>query len=399
MLPITEHSTSRASACASMITRGSCPRASSIASSSSRSADETLVIPTLDPSRDGFTQSGMPIAAACSRQPGSPACANATCGNPWNSRRRLQISLSIATAAERTLGPAYGTSRTSSNPCTVPSSPNGPWRTGKATSTPSRPPAGRRESSVPSRSQRPSRSIRIRSTSWPAASRPSATEAPEFSETSCSEERPPEITATFTGVLPLGRRRRAVDRRLLRRLLLLLEHGDEDGDAVAGPDPGPGRGGLVGDSSVLSGVVRGLLDDPDVRHVTSLEGRDRGVLRLADHVRDHHRARTVRDASSTTSVPFSSRLPGTGIRADDGALRLVRVLGLDVRHEAHVAERRLGRRPCWPEHVRHGHELRALRREDVTTDWHSTRAPGRGLGAGNRARRRRCPRTSAAPRV
>ena len=162
------------------------------------------MIPTLDPSRDGFTHSGMPIAAACSRQPGSPACANATCGNPWNSRSRLQISLSIATAAERTLGPAYGTSRTSSSPWTVPSSPNGPWRTGNATSTPSRPPAGRRESSVPSRSQRPSRSIRIRSTSWPAASRPSATEAPEFSETSCSEERPPEITATFTGA-PLAR--------------------------------------------------------------------------------------------------------------------------------------------------------------------------------------------------
>ena len=31
---------------------------------------------------------------------------------------------------------------------------------------------------------------------WPAVRRPSATDAPEASETSCSEERPPASTAT-----------------------------------------------------------------------------------------------------------------------------------------------------------------------------------------------------------
>ena len=39
-------------------------------------------MPTLEPRRDGFTQSGMPIAAACSRQPTSPTWQKLTCGKP-----------------------------------------------------------------------------------------------------------------------------------------------------------------------------------------------------------------------------------------------------------------------------------------------------------------------------
>ena len=44
----------------------------------------------------------------------------------------------------------------------------------------------------------PSRAISIEATSWPAASSPSRIAAPEASETSCSEERPPESTATVS---------------------------------------------------------------------------------------------------------------------------------------------------------------------------------------------------------
>ena len=55
--PSTEHSTSRPCAEASMITRGSWRAASSTAASRS-SGLSTFVIPTLDPSRDGLTQSG-----------------------------------------------------------------------------------------------------------------------------------------------------------------------------------------------------------------------------------------------------------------------------------------------------------------------------------------------------
>ena len=106
MLPITEHSTSRPPASASTITRGSWASASSIASSSSASGPATREIPTLEPSREGFTQSGRAIAAACSRQPGSPTSQNSTWGRSQKASRRLQTSLSIATAAASTLGPA-----------------------------------------------------------------------------------------------------------------------------------------------------------------------------------------------------------------------------------------------------------------------------------------------------
>ena len=50
----------------------------------------------------------------------------------------------------------------------------------------------------PRRSSAPSRPIRTSTTSCPASSSPFITEAPELSETSCSEERPPVRTATLT---------------------------------------------------------------------------------------------------------------------------------------------------------------------------------------------------------
>ena len=127
-----------------------------------------------------------------------------------------------------------------------PSRPRRTGRGGPGTRRP-RPRARRRprsSTSAPSRSQRPSRSIRIRTTSCPAASRPSATDAPERSDTSCSEERPPERTATLIGRSPgSARRRRDVGRRLLGRRL--DEHGDEDRHPVALADPGAGRRRLV----------------------------------------------------------------------------------------------------------------------------------------------------------
>src|SRR3954454_3891788 len=81
-LPSSEHSTSRPSAEASTITRGSWRRASSTASSSSPPASPTRLMPTLEPSREGFTQSGSPISTTRSRQPSSPTAANSTWGRP-----------------------------------------------------------------------------------------------------------------------------------------------------------------------------------------------------------------------------------------------------------------------------------------------------------------------------
>ena len=69
---------------------------------------------------------------------------------------------------------------------------------GEATSTSEQPRPGVSASGSPSRRQAPSRAISTQTTSWPAASRPSRTAAPEASETSCSEERPPPSTATVS---------------------------------------------------------------------------------------------------------------------------------------------------------------------------------------------------------
>ena len=68
----------------------------------------------------------------------------------------MQISLSIATAAASTLGPGVGdVERFEQALRRVPSSPNGPWRTGNATSQPSSPPAGRISTSSPAASPAP----------------------------------------------------------------------------------------------------------------------------------------------------------------------------------------------------------------------------------------------------
>ena len=80
----------------------------------------------------------------------------------------------------------------------MPSSPNGPCSTGNTTSPRAVPPAGVTLSGCPSWRQTPSRPISTHRTSCPAASSPSRTAAPEDSDTSCSEERPPASTATVS---------------------------------------------------------------------------------------------------------------------------------------------------------------------------------------------------------
>jgi hypothetical protein len=62
-------------------------------------------MPTLDPSREGFTQSGRPIASQRSRQPGWPAATNSTWGSPAWAKSRFRVSLSMQTAEARTSEP------------------------------------------------------------------------------------------------------------------------------------------------------------------------------------------------------------------------------------------------------------------------------------------------------
>ena len=56
-------------------------------------------------------------------------------GIPWSRITDLKTSLSMQSADASTPAPTYGTPASSSSPCTVPSSPNGPCSTGKTTST------------------------------------------------------------------------------------------------------------------------------------------------------------------------------------------------------------------------------------------------------------------------
>ena len=62
-------------------------------------------MPTLEPSREGFTQSGAPIASQRSRQPGSPAATKSTWGMPAWAKSRFRVSLSMQTAEESTSEP------------------------------------------------------------------------------------------------------------------------------------------------------------------------------------------------------------------------------------------------------------------------------------------------------
>ncbi len=119
----------------------------------------------------------------------------------------LQGQLVHADRRGEHVGADVGDVEHSSSPWTLPSSPKAPCRAGKTASAPSSPPPGdqlhRGAVAAPApvaadRHRRPSRARPPRS--------PRATEAPERSETSCSEERPPERTATLMALL-LRRRR------------------------------------------------------------------------------------------------------------------------------------------------------------------------------------------------
>src|SRR3954453_15465272 len=74
-------------------------------------------------------------------------------------------------AEASTPAPAYGTSRISSSPCTVPSSPNGPWSTGNTQSAPSSPRPGSSATGSPSSDHVPSRAMRTAGPPWPGGGR------------------------------------------------------------------------------------------------------------------------------------------------------------------------------------------------------------------------------------
>src|SRR6266511_312572 len=228
------------------------------------------------------------------------------------------------TAEASTPAPAYATSRHSSAPCTVPSSPYGPCSTGNATSASSKPPPGATSISVPSRVQRPSRSILTGTTSWPAAASPSATAAPERSETSCSLDRPPLSTATRNARSPS----RARSRHRLRLRGWFLERPDDERHRIPLPHSRPGSGRLVDDAPVVVGIGDGLLLEDDVEAVVGQDPH-RTVAEQALDVGHDHRSGAGGDEDRHLRAALDLA-PGGGILGDHGPLRLIGVLGLDV---------------------------------------------------------------------
>ena len=117
-------------------------------------------------------------------------------GRPRSASRRFVTSLSIDTADASTPAPTYGRSASSSSPCTVPSSPKVPWRTGNTTSIPGFAPGS---GEIARGCHRPSGVMKIRWTSYLAGFRPLTMDSAERSDISCSPLRPPYRTATRRG--------------------------------------------------------------------------------------------------------------------------------------------------------------------------------------------------------
>ena len=182
-------STRRSNRCASRI--APCRSAGSL----------TSTTPCEEPAATGLTTAGSATPAGTSSscvmsRPGATAM-------PWEVATERVAHLSIATALATSGEKTQGMPASSARAAIVPSSPAGPCIAGNSTSTPSSTSSVRARDSradapsgSPSHSHRPLRVIRTSRTRWPqlwsAARMPSA----EASDTSCSEDVPPPITAT-----------------------------------------------------------------------------------------------------------------------------------------------------------------------------------------------------------
>jgi hypothetical protein len=106
------------------------------------SHDVTLDTPTLEPARAGFTNTGRPSSSdplrtdsGSSRHRYAVTVCHGATGMPACCRTVFVKCLSMPSALASTPLPTYGRPTRSSIPCTVPSSPQGPCRIGKTTST------------------------------------------------------------------------------------------------------------------------------------------------------------------------------------------------------------------------------------------------------------------------
>src|SRR5271156_3231866 len=201
------------------ISRPTTPRSTTIFSAHSAACSSVAGF-TNNGKRNFFLMAFSPFARSCSHSDRRTA-RNGTIGNPACSNSRFCTSLSMPTAEASTPAPTYGNPASSINPCTVPSSPNVPCKTGNTTSTPTLgcPAAGPNGTKVAAlgsggsttrspdfstsasnfiepvpTSQRPSFEIPIGTASYFSGSSARITEAAEASETSCSPERPPNST-------------------------------------------------------------------------------------------------------------------------------------------------------------------------------------------------------------
>ena len=158
-------------------------------------------MPKDDPARTGLTNSGQPIDSAVAAI--SPAAAPRSnlvlfgTAMPASAASLWARSLSMQRALGRTPQPITGTPASSNTPCTVPSSPFLPCRTGKAAANSSR----RCEPSSQSSAQPPRSSERVQGTAFFCQrSAGSASAGPKY-----RSQRPSRVMPTGSGVYAGGK--------------------------------------------------------------------------------------------------------------------------------------------------------------------------------------------------
>ena len=287
---------------------------------------------TLEPGREGFTQSGAPISATPSRQPYAPAAANSTWGMPrW--ARAASGQLAHADRRGRTSEPTSGTSSHSAGLGAAVLS-EGTVQAGKATSAASSPQPGvgpaprRRRGPAPLAGADHARRLVARLLD------PRANASPERSETSCSEERPAGVDGYVSSFF---------DRRLPPEAPCATTIVAEVPGSL-----GPGGGNWSVDLADFEGASVScsawpFFHKPFRRSAVVTASRP---AQLADHVRDLRCFLAFGDGNITVE-PGWTRLPALGVLADRLAFRCrVRAVPADARLEAGGASAVRPWRPC-----------------------------------------------------
>ena len=236
----------------------------------------------------------------------------------------------------------------------MPSSPNGPWSTGNATSQPSSPPAGAqldllaaRESSA-RRARSGPRRPRGRRPRSPRGDRGAGAQR----DLVLAEERPPlshrDPHQGVDGVVVRGRRRRGGGRAVV--VGRLLEDADEDRDRVAGVGARARRAGACSSTRPSWRSVGGrLLDHVERPRPSRWRSQRAWSCRARRRRSGDHAEPAPFETTIVTVSPLHARSARSAALVDHLALGLGRArCCVDVRDQPRARELRRRRRPARP---------------------------------------------------